>query len=434
MLASNKTMLWYDTTLQGPPPTYPILIQLTLDGVYFHNDSQFVQIPQFDINLDTLNSMYGKNVNSRINLFFNSNSATDSNGVPILQGMANGFGKRPLSSLIQNDWRLYTHYKNSPPTPSFYLLLSARLLLHELGHNWKLSHSWGNDQCLDTHPHIWNFFQCHTNNLMDYSCNEPALTPCQLQRIYTRLIGGDLSSYVQNFGCPTTNAFFDLPDTVDISRRPISIPFIGQASWGESRYELEIFSVSGVGSTSPTNPADRFVTTRIGEVKNWNLASLYPFAGNTTYLVRLKTYYDTDTLNCTTSDVYTRYVHTLSLTNSNPTDPPQNDNRHTMERERRATTALKTATPQTIGYQMNLMPNPAQNWVNIEYDLQVTPSSKPYTLALVDALGRTAWQQSFPRHDLPPRLDLAPYLPGIYHLVLAQDQVLATERLLILHP
>lgn len=108
-------MLWYDTTLQGPPPTYPILIQLTLDGVYFHNDSQFVQSAQSGLALASLNSMYGKNVNSRINLFFNSNSATGSNGVPILQGIANGFGIPPLSSLIQNDWRLYTHYKNSPP-------------------------------------------------------------------------------------------------------------------------------------------------------------------------------------------------------------------------------------------------------------------------------------------------------------------------------
>ncbi|TXF87108.1 hypothetical protein FUA23_18625 [Neolewinella aurantiaca] len=70
------------------------------------------------------------------------------------------------------------------------------ILAHEIGHALGLNHAWGNDGCDDTPPHKNNAWSQHgdnygpgktSNNLMDYSKDQQALTPCQIGRMHAHM-------------------------------------------------------------------------------------------------------------------------------------------------------------------------------------------------------------------------------------------------------
>lgn len=67
---------------------------------------------------------------------------------------------------------------------------------HEVGHALGLNHAWGRDGCDDTPVHKNNAWSRQgdnygpgktSNNLMDYSRNQEALTPCQIGRMHARM-------------------------------------------------------------------------------------------------------------------------------------------------------------------------------------------------------------------------------------------------------
>ncbi|MEM1357249.1 MAG: hypothetical protein AAGF89_03580 [Bacteroidota bacterium] len=73
----------------------------------------------------------------------------------------------------------------------------SNVLLHEIAHGLGLRHAWlRNDGCDDTPVHKNNFWKLPSgqrgpgktsNNLMDYSNRQEALTPCQIGRMHARL-------------------------------------------------------------------------------------------------------------------------------------------------------------------------------------------------------------------------------------------------------
>lgn len=69
-----------------------------------------------------------------------------------------------------------------------------QVFTHEIGHALGLNHAWRNDGCPDTPTHANNSWKAAdrgpgltSNNLMDYSPNQEALTPCQIGRMQARL-------------------------------------------------------------------------------------------------------------------------------------------------------------------------------------------------------------------------------------------------------
>ena len=85
-------------------------------------------------------------------------------------------------------------------------------LVHEVGHALGLAHAWGNDGCDDTPRHKNDYWQRRpgdrgpgktSNNLMDYSKIQEALTPCQIGRMHQRMsdITGRQRRWLEPYWC-----------------------------------------------------------------------------------------------------------------------------------------------------------------------------------------------------------------------------------------
>lgn len=99
------------------------------------------------------------------------------------------------------------------------------IVAHEIGHALGLNHAWGNDGCADTPTHKNNSWSLPgdkrgpgktSNNLMDYSNSQEALTPCQIGRMHARMsdiTGRQRKWLLRNFCDYTTNPLNITTDT-----------------------------------------------------------------------------------------------------------------------------------------------------------------------------------------------------------------------------
>ncbi len=148
----------------------------------------------------TLHNIYSKNTNDCMNIFLvnKENSADSTVG-----------GSAPLGGSHVWSAKHYFQYKKALDSSNmWYNDFTQKLLNHELGHTFNLSHTMltgggtcsmtVNDYCDDTptivdmlnigepDPCCWNQPHC-SNNLMDYNADNCALTPDQLTRVHYEL-------------------------------------------------------------------------------------------------------------------------------------------------------------------------------------------------------------------------------------------------------
>ncbi|MFM7024405.1 MAG: zinc-dependent metalloprotease [Flavobacteriales bacterium] len=198
--------------------------RLSLKGVYFHTNANDYLYNNLNVN------NYSVNATSEINIFFVEDNAVNPNSTW-------GVGSMTMSNpniKISNLWKNYMQNYKYSTVNSFSGLCysSARLLIHELGHNFGLHHTVRkdngpcynmNDGCDDTptrnamklangvDPCICtNVQECNpvdpggqmhlrSNNLMDYEDGD-ALTPEQLGIIHMYL-SGRLSGFLEQDFC-----------------------------------------------------------------------------------------------------------------------------------------------------------------------------------------------------------------------------------------
>jgi hypothetical protein len=206
-------------------PVWDINYGYKLNGVFFHRSDTYFEC-YYSPSALAINSGYA------INVFLFAGNAGHA---------AAGYDKCWVGGLSQ----AYTDYLNS--NNIWHIQKDAKTLNHEIGHNLSLDHpkrSPGGkksviggvqytDACNDTptfmelindgytDPYEWCQGE-YSNNLMDYSCNKQALTPCQINQVHSYietnftdyLYGNFQNSYVQITSFSDNMAY--IAETVEI--------------------------------------------------------------------------------------------------------------------------------------------------------------------------------------------------------------------------
>lgn len=310
-----------DINVQNPPAdvTYPETppstnVRFILSGVYFHEDPRAVS-SNINNDLNYFQSTYGVNKETEINVFMASEfTGYYSDG----SGVANTIGGSSKYNMVN----LYYKY-TQPACRDWSLKYSASTIVHEIGHNLSLYHTWNtidntkrcldaplgyvydkwdNGNCyIDQHANCWAHddnreicpgstkgYPCDdwykiSNNIMDYNQYSNALTVCQIGRMQSDLAGpGNQYIYSCN-GCAPANAFFYMNDVFicpSLSEGS-SVFFNGEASYNEDHWVLEICEVASASSQSCIG---NYYTTGVmsGQVSKFNLTNIYNFPIATT--------------------------------------------------------------------------------------------------------------------------------------------------------
>lgn len=399
--------------------TEPIRVQLVLEGVYFHRDDRYYGNGTHNslYNWSIIND-YGVNASNTYNLFMiNKNISTS--------GVANSLGGAGIkASKVYNDWDMYKQFGT--------WTTARRIIPHELGHLWNLYHAWGNDYCQDTNPHnnCWelnpNDPNCDTwpeisNNLMDYNKFEPfALTPNQITRVHNTL-NGPQSTYVRACdGCMPANAFFSVP----AKACPSEVIMDGRGSWNEDNHFIEIFEVSGVGSTAAI-AGTYYSRWFAGEIDRVNLKTYcnYNFQWGKTYRIKLAVQnYNRRPKLCTTWDETVHYVQTYSKYDvRNPCFIVIDQGWPTPRRQGESVSQLGGM----------IQPNPAHDRTFLALDL---PANATVQVALFDMHGQQVHHLAptsmvAGTHRIP--LEVAQLTPGIYFCKVRTTTEQLTLRLMV---
>jgi hypothetical protein len=220
-LASNPKM---NLPPNNATPNYPKQYRFILAGVYFHRNSNYYYYPNGGYLLD----LYGVNLGSEINIFFDN--ANGQNG----GGQASMSGSRMVE--IRGAWDTYNQWYATNKLIGTWAL--AGTITHEIGHNLGLDHTvrYSNgpccatgdascgDNCDDTPSRdqmlALGFDACCgfnqegiatcDNNLMNYT-GDQALTPCQLGIVFGNFTKDESSNGTKLYlTCSFTTNVLDL--------------------------------------------------------------------------------------------------------------------------------------------------------------------------------------------------------------------------------
>lgn len=323
------------TNVSYPSPPPNINIQFVLSGVFFHETHTANSISYFY----SWQNDYAKNPDTEINIYFHASPNE------ALNGQANWVGGT-LKFNSQSEYYIYA----SKRCRSWSLGAAARSVLHEIGHNLNLYHTSreSSDYCDDTPKaskfDLWKNGVCYysefmncwafnvnnslsdicpgssnypcdewhevSNNYMDYNQYKQSMTVCQISRMQSDLATKGNKYIYSCGGCAPASAYFYLLDEYRCPGLPSigsGIHFIGQASFNEDQWQLEICEVSG--STSDVCITGTYYNSgyHSGQVSNFDLTNIYSFPISTTtkyYKVKLTC----GNSNCLPSHTYQKTI------------------------------------------------------------------------------------------------------------------------------
>lgn len=340
-------------------------IRFLLSGVYFIRDNNIYRktnTPSARSILRTNHDIDGNNV---IDVYMDTRQ--DNSGFVLSLGSTDKF-------MFVNNYPIYVHWPNSYfPTNN-----ASSTINHEIGHLLNLWHTWRSDDgCNDTKkgfpyqkvvpsgtcpedrancyaydPSIpgcmakpcddWSKI---SNNFMDHSgYARNGMTKCQIGRMNKNLKTFG-NSYIHSCnGCMPSQAFFNMPDTINSCGLLKYVTMNGQASFNEDEYLIEICPVNNNGSSSCLSGyySSGWIS---GTVYEENLVNLYSntFQNNTWYKITLTV----NNSNCPDTDSYTDFVFINDCNVNDPGGPFDE-------------------------FEINSVTNPFPNSLTVDYDMKKT--------------------------------------------------------------
>lgn len=321
-------------TYPVPPPTVPI--RYLLVGTYFHRDNDAFNATK---SAATIHTEYGVGGNEVLDIYCVWWPNADWTGNAFAFGAVNKYS-------FLNDYTIYLQ----PNCRTWSDLEQATNLIHEVGHNFNLYHTWNEpDGCADTPEGFvydkvedngsctpnqkavcWSYnpgipgcprkpcdeWPKISNNFMDYSEGPHAFTLCQNTRLNAHTLGNGLPYVAGCLSCAPPRAFFFIPDEVSSCPPGSSVTLNGQASVNENNYRIEICEVS---DNNPTVCIGNYYDSGLqsGQVGKVNLTAVYSFQPLKAYRIKLTV----SNSACTDAGDHTweKVVHTRSCT---PPDVP----------------------------------------------------------------------------------------------------------------
>lgn len=347
-------------SLSNITPVVPKRLKFILGSVdYICNTTIYNQ--GVDIDFNQADALYGaQDRGQSVHVYMVVQDFTSISGVADV--ITNATSIYPSLSFNLNFWLGYRAAWNDGLTGGV-----GHVINHEVGHLLGLYHDNYGDDCADTgeHPNCYSYdpndpvcsnWANISNNVM-MSAGLPwqeVLTPCQIDRIQTRLMG-NLSSYVEQCvqECPPATPSFSLANGIICSKAGQIVRIYPNNTANSTKWKVKVEKPNGQVSMSAWQTG--IIPSSIN--LNATLGTTFTAVGN--YIVTL---YADNFPNCPGEENWTEYLTVLSST-----DPQC----------RRGGGILRTAGSVVT-------PNPSQGSFSINYELTQTAD---ISMMLIDPLG-----------------------------------------------
>jgi Metallo-peptidase family M12B Reprolysin-like len=282
---ANNYRNYLPQSLSNITPVVPKRLQFILGSVSYHSNSNIYN-QGVNIDWNQADALYGaQDRGQSVHVYMVVQDFTSTSGVA--QVITRTDQIYPFLAINLNYWLGYRAAWNDGLNGGV-----GHTLNHEIGHIFGLDHDNGDDGCSDTGEHL----SCYSYDPNDPDCGnwanisnnvmmsaglpwQEALTPCQIDKIQTRLLG-NLSSYVEQCvqECAISDPSFSLniPITTTVCKVSNVIMTLNNASVN-NRWKLDvknnnnIFSTGWNNSTPPT-------TINVGQLSGINFKKAGPFS------------------------------------------------------------------------------------------------------------------------------------------------------------